>query len=195
MTRHLRLARMIPPTTFLWLALACAEANREEQPASLEEDVAPVRQEARSLEAESQLRAFLEISTITTPHATRDSLWACDPDYLAEFYLAVAEYRVLTSTVYGDSVVVAAEVVSVAEETLHPHVTYGYLTKVRIRTDTLHWVMKPRRDGTWGVCEYSVEGYGLGHYGKDDDTEWDPAGWSWGRVRLMADSIQKGATS
>ena len=79
-----------------------------------------------------------------------------------------------------------------AEETGHPHAADRYLTKVRVRIDTLHWVMA--RDSTshaWGVCGYSKEGFGFGNYGSDNNTEWVPPKASWARVRQVAESIQK----
>jgi hypothetical protein len=79
--------------------------------------------------------------------------------------------------------------VTVAEEIGDPHVAGKYVTTVRTRTDTLHWAMTRNSSGKWGVCGYSREGLGFGHYGSDRDTRWTPSGFSWARVKQIAESV------
>ena len=138
------------------------------------------------------LDAFLEASLITSGGLWwRDGFFTCNPDYVASSYLAVAWYRVLEVQESGDTAIAAAEVLSVAEEVGSPREAYGKVTTVRVKTDTLRWKMTRFDDGSWGVCGYSVEDYGLGNMDDGRMTEWDPPGWSWPRVRALADSIRR----
>ena len=149
-----------------------------------------VAQGGRVPDAEERLGAFLEGSLETSPPTETNALMACVPDGQTDRYLTLARYRVLTSALRGDSVDAAAEAVTVAEETGHPHAANRYLTKVRVRTDTLHWVMaRDSASHKWGVCGYSKEGFAFGHYGSDNNTDWTPPKETWARVRQLAESL------
>ena len=190
-----RHARTLFLSAFMGGLLACdsqpdaqkgATTSTEQQAA-----LAAATQGGRVADAEAMLREFLEGSLETTsPPIETNALMACVPDGQTDRYLSLARYRVLESVLRGDSTDASAEVVSVAEETGHPRVANKYLTTVRIRIDTLHWVMtRARGSGRWGVCGYSKEGFGFGHYGTDRLTEWHPATSSWARVRQVAESL------
>src|SRR4051794_29532084 len=90
-------------------------------------------------DAEARLSVFLEGSLEVSPPTETNVLMSCVPDGQTDRYLTLARYRVLNSALHGDTVSVAAEAVSVAEETGHPSAPNKYLTNVRVRTDTLHW--------------------------------------------------------
>jgi hypothetical protein len=151
----------------------------------------PADQRARVPQAEAQLAAFLERALETSPKQDFESLMACIPDGQTDRYVALAHYRVLGSTQRQDTVDATAEVVTVAEEVSDPHSASGYVTTVRIRRDTLHWVMTRHANDKWGVCGYPREGIGFGHYGTDRTTRWIPPGFSWARVRQLADSVAR----
>jgi hypothetical protein len=141
-------------------------------------------------DAEARLAAFLESALEFNARQDFESLMACVPDGQTDRYAALARYRVLGSSQRGDTVNTSAEIVTVAEETGDPHVAGGYVTTVRTRTDTLHWAMKAdSSSGKWGVCGYSREGLSFGHYGSDRDTRWTPRGFSWARVKQIAESV------
>lgn len=151
----------------------------------------PVDQHPRVPQAEARLAAFLERALETSPRQDFESLMACIPDGQTDRYVALAHYRVLRSTHQQDTVDVTAEVVTVAEEVGDPHSATGYVTTVRVRRDTLHWVMTRGANDTWGVCGYPREGIGFGHYGTDRTTRWIPPGFPWARVRQLADSVAR----
>lgn len=141
-------------------------------------------------EAEARLAAFLEGSLETSPPAETNLLMACVPDGQTDRYATLARYQVLNSTLRGDSADASAEVVTVAEEVGDPHAANRYATTVRIRVDTLHWVMtRDSTAGKWGVCGYSKQGLAFGHYGDDRNTRWNPASGSWARVHQLAESL------
>lgn len=142
-------------------------------------------------EAEARLAAFLKGSLETSPATETNLLMACVPDGQTDRYVTLARYRVLNSASRGDSVDASAEVVTVAEEVGDPHAASKFVTTVRIRVDTLHWVMaRDSADGKWGVCGYPKEGVGFGHYGDERNTRWTPQNESWARVRQLAESLQ-----
>jgi hypothetical protein len=115
---------------------------------------------------------------------------ACVPDGQTDRYATLARYQVLNSALRGDSVDASAEVVTVAEEVGDPHAASKYVTTVRTRVDTLHWVMtRDSTSGKWGVCGYPKEGLGFGHYGDDRNTRWEPRTASWAQVRQLAESL------
>lgn len=144
----------------------------------------------RVSEAEVRLAAFLKGSLEISPPTETNALMSCVPDGQTDRYLTLARYRVLGSALRGDSVDAAAEVVTVAEETGSPNVANRYVTRVRIRTDTLHWVMvRDSASKKWGVCGYAKEGFGFGHYGDDVNTDWLPPSETWAHVRQLAESV------
>lgn len=141
-------------------------------------------------EAEARLAAFLEGSLETSPPTETNLLMACVPDGQTDRYATLARYQVLNSALRGDSVDASAEVVTVAEEVGDPHAASKYVTTVRTRVDTLHWVMtRDSVTGKWGVCGYPKEGLGIGHYGDDRNTRWEPRTASWAQVRQLAESL------
>ena len=152
---------------------------------------AGLTQGGRVPEAEARLAAFLEGSLESSPPTETNLLMACVPNGQTDRYTTLARYRVLNSALRGDSVDASAEVVTVAVEVGDPHAANKYVTTVRTHVDTLHWVMAHDTAGdTWGVCGYSKEGLGFGHYGNDRDTRWNPPNWSWARVRQTAESLR-----
>lgn len=147
-------------------------------------------QGSRVPEAEARLAAFLDESLETSPPTETNLLMACVPDGQTDRYETLARYRVLNSALRGDSADASAEVMTVAEEVGDPHFVGKYATTVRIRVDTLHWVMtRDSADSKWGVCGYPKEGVGFGHYGNDRNTRWNPPSGSWARVRQLAESL------
>jgi hypothetical protein len=153
-------------------------------------DAVLLKQGGRVPQAEARLAAFLETSLETSPPTETDVLMACVPDGQTDRYATLARYQVLNSTLRGDSVDASAEVVTVAEEVGDPHAANKYVTTVRTRVDTLHWLMtRDSAAGKWGVCGYPKEGLGFGHYGDDRNTRWEPRTASWARVRQLAESL------
>lgn len=148
-------------------------------------------EQARVPEAEARLGEFLEASLESDTERDPDVLMACVPDGMTDRTLALARYKVLESSRLKDTVYAAAEVTTVAEETQDPKVYAGYLVTLHVRTDTLHWRMtRDSASGKWGVCGYSVEGYGFGRYGADSLTKWSPPGASVQRMRALVDSLR-----
>ena len=151
---------------------------------------AAAMQGRRVPEVEMHLAAFLEGSLETSPPTETNLLMACVPDGQTDRYATLARYQVLNSSLRGDSAEASAEVVTVAEEGGDPHVANRFVTTVRIRVDTLHWLMaRDSTPGKWGVCGYSKEGLAFGHYGDDRNTRWNPSMASWARVRQLAESL------
>lgn len=93
-----------------------------------------------------RLAAFLAGARVSNARLNFESLMTCDPDGQTDRYVSLAAYRILGSHQRGDTVDAAAEVVTVAEEQGDPHAADRYVTEVRTRVDTLHWVMT--RDAT-----------------------------------------------
>jgi hypothetical protein len=150
-----------------------------------------LKQGSRVPGAEARLSAFLRGSLETSPPTETNLLMACVPDGQTDRYVTLARYRVLSSASRGDSVDASAEAVTVAEEVGDPHAASKYVATVRVRVDTLHWVMvRDSATGKWGVCGYPKEGVGFGHYGDEQDTRWEPPTASWARVRQLAESMQ-----
>ncbi|HEV7848615.1 MAG TPA: hypothetical protein VGO88_04745 [Mycetocola sp.] len=172
----------MPPKHDSAAALPVALARSTQSPATTSATRVPA--------AEQRLAMFLDRSRLTN-ELSSDSLWSCWPDGMTETYLALADARVLGSAQHGDTVTAEAEVVSVAYEVPAPK--GRYITTVHTRVDTMHWKMtRDSSNGLWGVCDYSLEGWGFGHYGNDAHTTWEPAGYTWARVERMADSIKRG---
>lgn len=141
-------------------------------------------------QAEARLALFLKGSLETSPPTETNLLMSCVPDGQTDHYLTLAKFQVLGSVLRGDTVDAAAEVTTVADETGAPHAVNRFVTKVRVRTDTLHWDMtRDSSNGQWGVCGYSREGFGFGHNGSDATTRWLPEGESWPRVHQLAESL------
>jgi hypothetical protein len=148
-------------------------------------------EQARVPESEARLGEFLEASLEFATERDADAVMSCVPDGTTDRTLALARYKVLESRRLKDTVYVAAEVKTVAEETQDPKVYAGYLVTLHVRTDTLHWRMThDSASGNWGVCGYSVEGYGFGRYGADSLTKWAPPGASVQRMRALVDSLR-----
>jgi hypothetical protein len=142
-------------------------------------------------EAETRLGQFLEASLESDTERDPDVVMACVPDGMTDRTLVLARYKVLESSRLKDTVYAAAEVTTVAEETKDPQLYAGYLVTLHVRTDTLHWRMtRDSASGKWGVCGYSVEGYGFGRYGTDSLTKWSPPGASVQRMRALVDSLR-----
>ncbi|MEJ7812824.1 MAG: hypothetical protein WKG32_20590 [Gemmatimonadaceae bacterium] len=175
------------------VALAVGGCRRSREAAEPAHPNQPAKvSEPRVQGAEARLAVFLGEALQTNKRYGFDSLMACIPDGQTDRYLALARYRVLGSTLAGDTATAWAEVLTVAEETEDPDIAGRYLAIARTRTDTLRWRMvRDSVSGQWGVCGYSVEGYGFGHYGTDENTGWVPAGGSWGQVRQRADSLRR----
>jgi hypothetical protein len=134
---------------------------------------------------------FLEHALESKAPLSFEDYMSCLPNGQTDRYVTLAKYRILSTHKAVDSVRAVAEVVTVAEETGHPHKLDHYVTTVRTRTDTVHWTLVRDARGEWGVCGYSREGVSLGHYGDDTDTDWKPTISSWKRVREIVAEIQR----
>lgn len=148
-------------------------------------------EERRVPDAERRLAAYLQAALKSDSTTDPDNFMACIPDGMTDRTLVPASYRVVASSRVQDTVYASAEITSVAEERRDPDVYYGYIAELRVRTDTLRWRMTRDGTGGWGVCGYSVEGYGLGRYGVDSLTRWLPAGGSLHRMNELIDSVQQ----
>lgn len=140
---------------------------------------------------ESRFDAYLRIAMLTSPVGVPDSLISCDPDGETDNHLALARYRILSSQVQGDSALVTFAATTVAEVRPDTLVANREDATLRVRIDTLHWIMT--RDSAtkhWGVCGYSTEGVGFTHDSSDENVRWKPAGASWVRARALADSVK-----
>lgn len=143
--------------------------------------------------AESRLAAFLSASLEGSAKVgNSDTLRVCTPDGAVEPLLALADFRILSSSGRGDTVDAAALITTVAEEKSHPKRVDYYLTTVDVRQDTARWKMV--RSGpahAWTVCGISNEATDFGHYGNDRNTSFLPQGMSWSKIDHLADSIHQ----
>jgi hypothetical protein len=149
---------------------------------------------ARVPDAERRLAAYLQAALTSDSTSDPDDFMACVPDGTTDRTLVPARYRVVASSRVRDTVYASAEITSVAEERRDPEVYYGYIAELRVRTDTLRWQMIRDGTGGWGVCGYSLEGYGLGRYGSDSLTRWLPREGSLHRMNELIDSVQRAVT-
>ncbi len=189
----LRYTRLAPYLLLVSVAMACGakrDSSATPDTATSKPQSPTASQGGRISEVETRLAAFLEGSLETSPPIETNALMACVPDGQTDRYVTLARYQILNSALRGDSADAAAEVVTVAEEVGYPHAAEKYAATVRIRTDTLHWVMtRDSASAKWGVCGYPKEGLGFGHYGDDRNTRWNLPGGSWSRVRQLAESL------
>lgn len=135
---------------------------------------------------------MLKYAVVSNPEEIPYSPYTCEPEGATENMLALASWRILSSSMAGDTAVVAAEVVSTAEERQAPHIADMYTVDVRIRADTLHYPMLKDRNGQWGICRWPYEGYGF--LLANDPPEiliWRPASGSWAQVIALADSVRR----
>jgi hypothetical protein len=97
----------------------------------------------------------------------------------------LARFELLESSFRGDTVVGRAVVTTVADQDvdrIHP----GYfVTRLRVRLDTLEWDVLRGDSGEWVVCN----GLHFGLTAPDSLTTWRPSGASADAARALADSI------
>jgi hypothetical protein len=144
-------------------------------------------------DAHRRFSAFLDASRASSPSPVPDSLIACDPEWAASRNLVLAEYKILGIAGTRDTLLAAAEVVTVAEESQDPHRADAYVLRQRVGVDTLHWVMVRRSPaGPFGICNYSTEGVDfLGASPGAAATSRVPEGASWNTILALADSITR----
>ncbi len=107
--------------------------------------------------AEAVLDDFLSRATVMMSAAAQpNSLFACERYGSGNPELALAKYRVLGSRMLGDTAVVRAAVVSIAQVRLKEQV---YEVTQGIRQDTLSWsLVRVPNTSRWGICGFSREG-------------------------------------
>ena len=98
----------------------------------------------------------------------------------------LATWQLLPSQMRGDTVVVHANVTTVAEQDEDRRQADRFTARQRVRTDVLEWDMIETADG-WMVCN----GIQFGYVGADSLTRWLPPGASIGSARALADSIYR----
>lgn len=110
--------------------------------------------------AEQAMRAYLEHAQVADTAPVPDSLQACEAYGSGDPQLALATFRVLSSTLSRDTVTVRAEIMSAATVRLAPDGPYEVRQGVRV--DTLSWSLV-HQAGTdqWAVCGYSRDGVGF----------------------------------
>ena len=138
--------------------------------------------------AESVVNEYLRRATPRmSVSAEPDSLFACDQFGSGNPELVLAKHRLLGSEMRGDTVVVRAAVVSVAQVRLKED---GYEVEQGIRDDTLSWsVIKNPSTDRWGICGFSREGPDfLRIQYLDSRTTWR-GGATLQSVQRLADSI------
>jgi hypothetical protein len=107
----------------------------------------------------------------------------------------LAAHRLLASEIRGDTVIVRAEVTTVAEQDHDrrrggaglPVVERpgGFVVRQRTRVDTLEWDVVPG-DAGWRVCN----GIRFGVPGTDSMVRWTPDGASLRTARLLVESVR-----
>jgi hypothetical protein len=177
------------------LGAACSEQETAQSTFDSTGGTAIVHRDSSSRidSARTRLIAFLEGALETNAPLSFDRYWACEPEGQTDTYFTLGDFEVLSLSADSDSIILAAvRVVSVAEESGDSEVADRYRTRVRIRQDTLHYQLaQDRASGAWGVCGYPQEGVSFGHYGSNGATSWDPSGFTWAKVRAVADSVRR----
>lgn len=142
---------------------------------------------AALLAATTVLGEFLDASREGS--ATRDRqgpLTACPGGEAAAQGPMLAAFELLSPSSRADTIVARAVVTTVAEQDLdriHP----GYfVTRMRVRRDTLEWDVLRSESGGWVVCN----GLRFGLTAPDSLTAWRPNGASAAAARALADSIR-----
>jgi len=129
----------------LTLAVACTSRSSNEQVAR-----APAA-------AEGVLEQYLAGALVNVSKAAPDSLFACERHGGGEPQLALGKYRIIGSEIRGDTAVVRADIVAVAQVELS--VDGPNDVRQGVTRDTLSWSLVPVPDShRWGICGYSREG-------------------------------------
>ena len=147
------------------------------------------RQEAP---ARSQLDRYLDLAIATRAQRVGmfDSVSTCrDEDPLREARW-VADYRILSVSVRGDSAQGVAVLTTVARQVERDT---SYAATLRIAEDTSHWTMirtaGPDGKLAWMVCGEAREHYNVAMVGRS--ILWQPADASAERARATIDSIRR----
>jgi hypothetical protein len=143
--------------------------------------------------ARRSLDGFLHGSLDRASPPDYERYYACSPDGQNNYSLTLVDYHILDVKPRGrDTVAATAAVTSIATESDSATGGKSWHVVVGVREDTMTWLMT-RNDSThrWGVCGYSTEGWGFGHWGDDADSRWTPRGMSWARVHALADSLAR----
>lgn len=121
--------------------------------------------------------------------ATLAELTRCAAD--DEPYLPIerlAAWEITGRTVRGDTTVVRARVVTVAEQNVSPTDPLRFVAVQRVRRGEWEWDVVREADG-WRVCN----GPRFGVHAPDDLTTWRPAEASSATARALADSVRRSA--
>lgn len=118
------------------------------------------RESQRVAPAEAAMRAYLGHARVDATSRVPDSLQACEAYGGGDPQLALAKYRILGSSVSGDTATVRSEITSVATVRLAPDGPYEVRQGVRV--DTLSWsLVQGAASDRWAVCGYSRKGVGF----------------------------------
>ena len=193
--RHLIRVKLFACSAVLTLSatLGCSASDRQNaKSASTQSAATASTQTTRVPEAEQRLAEYLtaSLATATAAPVKFDTLMACVPENMSDPIFALADFHVLSSQLRGDTVDASAVATTVAEETGDMKAADRRVATQRIEQDTLHWSMVRDKQGRWGVCGISKEGYDFGTNGTDRNTRWEPAGASRQTMLQLADSIR-----
>lgn len=178
---------------------ACSTASGDERAPKSGGNAAEIRigaglSDARQFDATQQFSRFLDASVATVrqgPELFKD-LQACLPDEMPDRVLWLADSRVISLAVHGDSALARAEFTTVAEQVGSTSSYHGWTATQRVRTDTGTWKLVRVRDGgttpRWMVCGASVEGDDFARLGRE--ITWQPAGASERSAHALIDSIR-----
>jgi hypothetical protein len=185
---RLVLSRWIPSTGIIAVAVitACgAKSTQDERDTATKVGVHGV--ENQQLDAESQFKRYLRLGVATHRPADLSDLLTCDDQFLYEDIRWVADSRVLSVAVRGDSAFASAVFTVVARQ-----VESGkeWVATLGIRTDTGRFVLVKNAEtqGRWRVCGESAEKFGITMVGVD--IRWLPTGASAAKARQIVDSIR-----
>lgn len=133
---------------------------------------------------------FLQLSVATNvPRlGDYDSVYTCRDNELDEDVRWIADGRVVSLHVRGDTADLAAVLTTVAHQIMDD-VGEGYTATIRVREDTGHWWMV-RSDGPgWKVCGEAKEHFGIMMLGRT--IKWRPAGASEEKAHALIDSVRR----
>jgi hypothetical protein len=142
--------------------------------------------------AEAQLGRYLNLAVATRAQRVGmfDSVTACRDDELLREARWLADYRVLSARVNGDSAQGVAVLTTVARQVERDT---AYVATLRIAEDTSHWTLirtaGPDGRRAWMVCGDAREGFNVAMVGRS--ILWQPDGASADRARTTIDSIRR----
>ena|SRR5438874_669921 len=149
----------------LTLAIACTSRRSNEQVAQRSnEQVAQKSNEQVAQKivrapaaAEAVLEQYLAGAVVNVSRAAPDSLFGCERHGGGEPELSLAKYRFIGSEMRGDTAVVRADIVAVAQVELSADGPSD--VRQSVTRDTLSWSLVPVSGShRWGICGYSREG-------------------------------------